>query len=57
MRDARLMTRVDRHAEGDVTVVLEPLKLIKIIDRYEHRRGLPVLRQHNTFIAASGTVD
>ena len=57
MRDARLITRVDRLAEGDVTVVLEPLKFIKIIDRYEHRCRLPVLRQHNTFMAAPGTVD
>src|ERR1700722_7313680 len=57
MRDARLITRVDRLAEGDVTVVLEPLKFIKIIDRYEHRCRLPVLREHNTFMAAPGTVD
>lgn len=57
MRDARLIASVDRPAEGDVTVVLEPLEFIKIIDRYEHRCGLPVLRQHNTFMAAPGTVD
>jgi hypothetical protein len=57
MRDARLITRVDRLAEGDVTVVLEPLKFIKIIDRYEHRCRLPVLREHNTFMAAPGPVD
>jgi len=57
MRDARLITRVDRLTEGDVTVVLEPLKFLKIIDRYKHRCRLPVLRQHNTFMAAPGTVD
>src|ERR1700693_286410 len=57
MRDARLITRVDRLAEGDVTVVLEPLKFIKIIDRYEHRCRSPVLREHHTFMAAPGTVD
>ena len=57
MRDARLITRVDRLAEGDVTVVLEPLKFIKIIDRYEHRCRLPVLREHHTFMAAPGAVD
>ena len=44
MRDARLTTCVDRLAEDDVTVILEPLEFIKIIDRYEHRCGLPVLR-------------
>jgi hypothetical protein len=57
MRDARLITRVNRLTEGDVTVVLEPLELIKIIDRYEHRCGLPVLREHDAFMAAPGTVD
>lgn len=57
MRDAWLITRVDRLAEGDVTVVLEALKFIKVIDRYEHRCRLPVLGQHNTFMAAPGTVD
>ena len=59
MRDARLITRVDRLAKSDVTVVLEPLKFIKIIDRYEHRCRLPVLREHNTFMAAPGgrTID
>jgi hypothetical protein len=57
MRDARLITRVDRLAEGDVAVVLKPLEFIKIIDRYEHRCGLPVLRQHNTLMAAPGTID
>ena len=57
MRDARLITRVDRLAERDVTVVLEPLEFIKIIDRYEHRCRLPVLRQHNTLMAAPGMVD
>jgi len=57
MRDARLITRIDRLAEDDVAVVLKPLEFIKIIDRYEHRCGLPVLRQHNTFMAAPGTVD
>jgi hypothetical protein len=51
------MTRVDRLAEGDVAVVLKPLEFIKVIDRYEYRCGLPVLRQHNTFMAAPGTVD
>jgi len=57
MRDTRLIARFDQLAEGDVTVVLEPLKFIKIIDRYEHRCRLPVLRQHNTFMAAPSTVD
>src|ERR1700729_1055077 len=57
MRDARLITGIDRLAKSDVTVVLEPLKFIKIIDRYEHRCRLPVLREHNTFMAAPGTVD
>ena len=57
MRDARLITRVDRLAQGDVTVVLEPLKFIKVIDRYKYRCGLPVLHQRNTFMAAPGTVD
>lgn len=57
MRDGRLVTRVDRLAEGDVTVVLQALKFIKIIDRYEHRGRLPVLREHDTFVAAPGTVD
>src|ERR1700730_18865996 len=57
MRDARLITRVDRLAQGDVTVVLEPLEFIKLIHRYEHRCGLPVLRQHNTLMAASGMVN
>jgi hypothetical protein len=55
MRDARLITRVDRLAQRDVTIVLEPLEFIKIIDRYEHRCGLPLLRQHNTLMAAPGT--
>jgi hypothetical protein len=31
MRDARLMTRVDCPAQGDVTVVLEPLEFIKLV--------------------------
>src|ERR1700683_3880366 len=57
MRDARLITRVDRLAQRDVIFVLEPLEFIKIIDRYEHRCGLPVLRQHNTLMAAPGPVD
>jgi hypothetical protein len=57
MRNARLMTRVDCLAQGDVTVVLEPLELIELIHRYEHRCGLPVLGQHHTLMAAPGTVD
>jgi len=57
MRYARLITRVDCLAQGDVTVVLEPLEFIKLIHRYEHRRGLPVLRQHNTPMAAPGAID
>ena len=57
MRDARLTTRVDCLAQGDVTVVLEPLEFIKLVYRYEHRCGLPVLRQHNTLMAAPGPVD
>ena len=57
MRDARLITRVDRLAQGDVTVVLEPLEFIKLIHRYEHCRGRPVLRQHNTLMAAPGTIN
>jgi hypothetical protein len=57
MRDAWLIARVDRLTEGDVTGVLEPLKFLKIIDRYKHRCRLPVLRQHNTFMAVPGTLD
>jgi hypothetical protein len=57
MRDARLISRIDRLAQGDVTVVLEALEFIKLIDRYEHCRGLSVLRQHNTFMAAPGKLD
>jgi hypothetical protein len=57
MRDARLITCVDRLAQGDVTVILEPLEFIKLIHRYEHRRRLPVLRQHNALMAAPGTID
>jgi|SRR3984885_13499935 len=57
MRDARLMTRVDCLAQGDVTVVLGLLEFIELIHRYEHRCGLSVLGQHNTLMAAPGTVD
>ena|ERR1039457_3356097 len=34
MRDARLTTRVDCLAQGDVTVVLEPLEFIKLVYRW-----------------------
>jgi len=57
MRDARLITRVDRLTQGDVAVVLEPLEFIELIHRYEHCRGLPVLRQHDTLMAAPGTIN
>jgi hypothetical protein len=57
MRDGTFITRTDRLAQGDVTVVLETLQFIKLIHRYEHRRRLPVLGQHNTLMAAPGTID
>ena len=57
MRDARLMTRVDCLAQGDVIVVLELLEFIELIHRYEHCCGLAVLGQHNTLMAVPGTVD
>jgi hypothetical protein len=57
VRDAGLITRIDRLTQGDVAVVLEPLEFVKLIHRYEHRRRLPVLRQHNTLMAAPGTID
>jgi hypothetical protein len=57
MRDGGFITRTNRLAQGDVTVVLETLQFIKLIHRYEHRCGLPVLGQHNTLMAAPGTID
>lgn len=57
MRHTWLMTRVDRLAQGDVTVVLEPLEFIELGHRYEHRRRLPVLRKHDTLMAAPGPID
>jgi hypothetical protein len=35
----------------------KPLEFIKLIHRDEHRRRLPVLGQHNTLMAAPGTID
>src|SRR6266513_6523856 len=57
MRYTRFVAGFDRFAQGDIAFILDTLQLIKLIDRYEHRRRPSVLRQHDALMAVPSTIN
>ena len=57
MRYTRFVAGLDRFAQGDIALILDVLELIKLIDRYEHRRRLSVFRQHDALVAVPSTIN